>query len=191
MRAMTWWDHETASIWSQPWGEAISGPLTGTELTLIPANIVPWAVWLADHPDTLFMLDGQEMFFRSRQPSIEGFVIGIALGEHAVAYPFPVAAKEGVVNDHVGPFPVVVMADSETKAVHAFLRRAGDRELAFTLNNGILTDLQTGSTWEPSRGIALAGPLEGEALQQVPYITSYDWAWEDFYPHSEFYGHEG
>ncbi len=29
MRAMTWWDHETNSIWSQPWGMSIAGELEG------------------------------------------------------------------------------------------------------------------------------------------------------------------
>ena len=48
-------------------------------------------------------------------------------------------------------------------------------------------DLQTGSTWDFDRGIAVDGPLRGEVLQRVPYITSFDWAWEDFYPHTEFY----
>ena len=38
MRAMTWWDHKTESIWSQPWGMAIDGPLEGTRLKLIPAR---------------------------------------------------------------------------------------------------------------------------------------------------------
>ena len=52
MNAMTWWDHDTESVWSQPWGSAIRGPLEGTALTLIPASIVPWPTWLDEHPDT-------------------------------------------------------------------------------------------------------------------------------------------
>ena len=27
--AMTWWDHDTGSVWSQPLGEAVMGPRTG------------------------------------------------------------------------------------------------------------------------------------------------------------------
>jgi len=41
MNAMTWWDHTTGSVWSQVWGQSISGPLKGTTLELIPASIVP------------------------------------------------------------------------------------------------------------------------------------------------------
>jgi len=29
--------------------------------------------------------------------------------------------------------------------------------------------------------------LNGESLQPVPSLSSYDWAWRDFYPDSKFY----
>ncbi len=190
MRAMTWWDHETSSIWAQPWGMAIGGPFEGTKLKLIPASIVPWDVWMREHPDTLVLDTDQGRYAPARKPFHPDFVIGIALGEHAKAYPFLQASDEGAVNDHIGPFPVVVLADAETKSVHAFVRRAGDQELVFNVRGESLVDAQTGSTWEIARGIAVEGPLRGEVLQRVPYITAFDWAWEDFFPHTEFYQSE-
>ena len=183
MRAMTWWDHETESVWSQPWGMAIGGPLEGTRLSLIPAGVVPWAARQAEHPETL-VLDLPD--YGGKRFSSD-FVIGIALGESAKAYPFEIASEEVVVNDKIGDFPVVVLVDAETKAIHSFLRTTQDRDLEFTLKDGKLVDLQTGSSWDANRGIAIDGPLQGEVLQQVPYITSFDWAWEDFYPHTEFF----
>ena len=185
MRAMTWWDHETGSIWSQPWGMAISGPLEGTRLDQIPAGIMPWDAWLAEHPNTL-VLDTSSGRFARKQFSTD-FVIGIALGEDAKAYPFSRVSEKGAVNDQVGPFAVVVVANSETKSMHTFLRQAGDQELVFNLQGKTLVDLQTGSTWDLVRGIAIDGPLRGEVLQRVPYTTAFDWAWEDFFPHTEFY----
>ena len=187
MNAMTWWDHETSSIWSQPWGLAIDGSLKGTRLEVIPAGVVPWATWLTDHPDTMLLLIAGRGFDFPSERFSENFVIGVALGDHAKAYPFRLASREGVVNDRIGPFPVVVLADPETKAVHVYLRRAGDRELDFSLVDGRLVDLQTGTTWDRVRGAGLDGPFRGELLKQLPYNTSFDWAWEDFYPHSEFY----
>ena len=183
MSAMTWWDHETKSVWSQPWGMAISGPLEGTRLSLIPAGIVPWAAWRAQHPETL-VLNPRD---NTRKRFSGDFVIGIALGEHAKAYPFQLTSEVGIVNDQIGDFPVVVIVDADTRAVHSFLRRADDLELEFMLKEGNLVDRQTESTWDVSRGIAVNGPLRGEVLPQVPYITSFDWAWKDFYPHSEFF----
>ena len=117
-------------------------------------------------------------------------MIGIALGEHAKAYPFEITSEEAIVNDQIGDFPVVVLVDAETKAVHTYLRKAMDEDLVFALQEGRLVDLQTGSFWDATRGIAIDGPLRGEVLQRVPYITSYDWAWEDFYPHTEFFRRE-
>ena len=48
-------------------------------------------------------------------------------------------------------------------------------------------DLETGSTWDVSRGLAIDGPLKGTALQPIPSSSSYDWAWFDFFPNSELY----
>ena len=186
MSAMTWWDRETGSVWSQPWGMAIDGDLKGTSLRLIPASIFPWAAWLAEHPETLVLKPRGGRFPAGKHFSDE-YVIGITLGENAKAYPFRPASQEGVINDRLGTFPVVVLADAQTKAVHAYLRRAGEEEMEFGLEDGRLFDLGTGSTWDVARGIAVDGPLRGTVLQRVPYVTAFDWAWQDFYPHSEFF----
>ena len=53
MNAMTWWDHASGSVWSQPWGRAIAGPLKGVELELLPSELVPWKTWRETHPNTL------------------------------------------------------------------------------------------------------------------------------------------
>ena len=189
MRAMTWFDHSTQSIWSQPWGMALAGPLEGVRLEQIPANILPWDAWLAGHPDTTVLATESGRFGPVRQRFDSDFVIGIALGENAKAYSFGLASDEGAVNDRVGEIPVVIVAGSQTKAIHAFVRRAGGRELDFVLREDYLVDIQTGSRWDLARGLAVEGPLRGEALQRVPYVTAYDWAWKDFYPHTEF--HDG
>ena len=36
--AMTWFDHETGSIWSQPLGKAVVGPRSGVSLNLMPSQ---------------------------------------------------------------------------------------------------------------------------------------------------------
>ena len=79
------------------------------------------------------------------------------------------------------------MADAATKAIHAYVRKVLDDELHFTLKDGNLVDDRTGSIWDSATGIGLEGPLKEQTLRQVPYMTSFDWAWRDFYPHSQFY----
>ncbi len=185
MRAMTWWDHETDSIWSQPIGKAFIGPLRGRHLVPIPAALVPWATWRAEHPSTLALADEGFAFFR--EGPRDDFVIGIALGEYAKAFQYRDAARVRVVNDYVGPQPVLVYTDPSSRRVQTFLRSITRQTFTFVLHNGTLVDQETGSTWDPIRGISTAGVLRGEVLRVIPHNSSFDWAWRDFYPHSEFY----
>ena len=62
---MTWWDHETKSIWSQPVGRAIEGELTGLELFLLPSELTTWANWLEKHPDTLLSVNNLAMLLHA------------------------------------------------------------------------------------------------------------------------------
>ena len=168
MNAMTWWDHETDSVWSQPWGMAIAGPMEGTRLELIPANIVPWQTWFSQHPETLVLEAGGPRSGGVGGVLGDGHVIGITLGQHAKAYPYSLATAQQVINDQVGPFAIVVVADAATKAVSAYLRQVEDQELKFTFDEGRLVDRPTGSTWDVSTGLAVDGPLRGELLKKNP-----------------------
>jgi hypothetical protein len=218
MKAMTWWDHGTESIWSQPWGTAIAGRLKDTALTLIPASVVPWSTWLNEHPDTTVVandLDIPRLDILSDIEHYEGvdilphiqyygvtprsgqrddFVIGVALGESAAAYRFTLASELRVINDRVGEHPVAVFVDPDTRSIHVFLRIVHGRDLdsdevVFELDqDGSLLDAETGSVWDATTGEAIDGPLSGAILQPVPWITSFDWAWRDFFPHTTFYG---
>ena len=125
----------------------------------------------------------------------ERFVIGVELGEYATAYRYPLASKRRVINDRIGEHPVVVFVDPETRDIKVYLRRVattdstGDDpvEVEFRLDGDEVIDAETGSTWDIARGVAVEGALKGSLLQQIPWVTSYDWAWADFFPHSAFY----
>jgi len=184
MNAMTWYDHETESIWSQPWGRAIIGPKKGIELFLLPSQITTWASWKAEHPNTLAMINDSERI-GSRQRFDPDFVIGLLVADDAKAFYYRDVAQTGVVNDFLGDFPVFVWAGDSN--FHTYLRQVGDDILSFELNGDTLVDVNTGSTWDITRGLATSGPLEGQSLQPVPSLSSYDWAWLDFYPETEFY----
>jgi hypothetical protein len=185
MSAMTWYDHETRSIWSQPWGRAIIGPLKGVQLNLLPSQLTTWASWKQEHPETLAMINDVERLGSRRQGFSREFVIGLVLAGHAKAYYYTDAEAAGVINDTLGDVPIVIWAAGE--AFHVYVREAGGRTLAFRAEGETLVDQETGSTWDPVRGLAKSGPLKGESLQPVPSLSSYDWAWRDFYPDSEFY----
>jgi hypothetical protein len=185
MNAMTWWDHKTGSIWSQPWGRAIAGTLKGTELELLPSQLVPWATWKDAYPNTL-ALDTKGWHFRPEgfQPN---YVIGVTLGDLAIGFPYDEGADAGIINDVVGPYPLVVHVDPDTHGVNVYVRQVGDQVLTFAREAGVVWDEETGSTWQMERGLAVDGPLQGQALRTVPYVPAFRGAWHDFYPHSLWY----
>jgi hypothetical protein len=49
------YDHQTGGLWSQLLQRAITGPLTGTVLAMLPAEHSTWQHWRTQHPDTLVL----------------------------------------------------------------------------------------------------------------------------------------
>ena len=198
--AMTWWDWETSSIWSQPWGAAISGELEGETLVLLPVEVLRYGAWKARHPETVVLVDERsDTFSYAPQPAANTFVLGADIGGDAVGFYFGSVAKAGVVNHRVSEHELVAWADWESREGHIFLRRArklreGARDkpdlLTFAASevDRRIADDQTGSLWDVETDVAVSGPLAGNVLQRVPFISSFDWAWKDFYPDSEFFG---
>lgn len=186
MNAMTWWDHETGSVWSQPWGRSIEGDYFGVELFLLPSQVISWGDWLAAHPSSLAMVNNLDRVgLSSRQGFRPGFVLGLALDGQAKAYYYTEVEEHGLINDEFAGQPIVVWA--APTGLNAYFRAVNGEPLEFALVDGSVTDLETGSTWDLGRGLATAGELQGKALKQVPSTTSFDWAWLDFYPDSTFY----
>jgi hypothetical protein len=186
MNAMTWYDHSTQSIWSQPWGRAIEGSLKDVQLDLLPSQVTTWASWRTEHPKTLAMTNGAGAVSSDlRQGFRTDFVIGLVLGDQSKAFYFEDAAAAGAINDALDDFPVVVWAADDR--FHAYVRQIDGRTLTFRAEGDNLFDEETGSRWDVARGLAVDGPLRGSVLQAVPSSTAYDWAWRDFYPDSDFY----
>ncbi len=186
--AMTWFDHETLSLWSQPVGTALMGPHEGVRLSLIPAAVMPWNTWRKEQPHTE-VLDAPRVAAANPFSGARGqYVLGVSLGDVAKSFPFEAVGRKVAVNDFVGDVPVVVYANPEDGSAHIFIRRTESGTLDFEWRNGELRDLDTGSLWDPARGFAVDGELRGQILKEVPYSTAYGWAWSDFYPDSEVYG---
>ena len=54
----------------------------------------------------------------------------------------------------------------------------------------MLTDAETGSTWDGLAGRAVAGPLAGEQLEWVKSTASFWFGWKDWYPETRVYGED-
>jgi hypothetical protein len=212
MNVMVMYDRLTESLWSQLLGEAVEGDLKGTKLEFFPSWLTTWEEWKARHPDTLALVKGYrgdrdpyESYYMTERAGVLGedhpddrlqrkqFVVGVALGDEAAAYPWGELSLQPVVNDVVGGFPVLVVFDGDTATGVVYDRDLGDQVLTFSLADAealTLTDAETGSTWEGLTGLATDGPLAGKKLARVKSTSSFWFGWKDWYPETRVYGGE-
>ncbi len=176
---MTWWDHDTGSIWSQPIGEAIAGPRLGAKLELFPSTFTTWGAWRESHPTTLAL---------DVPAGITGFDLGELVivvdftGETA-AYRVEDLRRFGVVNDIVAGLEIAVVVDpGDAQRWWVFSRRLDDRTVRLEVRDGTLIDVGTETTWDPVRGIGIHGPLAGEILDLLPGFTSFPGDYPTFFP---------
>ena len=177
--AMTWWDHATGSVWSQPIGEAIAGPLKGAQLETLPVSFTTWDAWRAAYPATVAL----EAPAGNSGFNLEDMVIVVDFGEQAAGYPVPALRDLGVVNDRVAGVDIAVVIDPESaERWTVFSRRLDDRTIDLLVRDGLLVDTETGTEWDPVLGIGTAGPLEGEVLDQLPGFTAFPRDFDTFWP---------
>jgi hypothetical protein len=121
----------------------------------------------------------------------------------AVVYPFDRLAKDAPVNDRIDGRPVVAMFDADVASAldassissgrnvgtaAVFDRTVSGRTLSFAYAGpGEVRDRETCSTWDLS-GRALAGPLAGARLQQVPHDDQFWFALAALFDHPEIRG---
>ena len=56
-RNMIMRDRETGTLWQHSTGEALIGPLEGTDLDVLGGRLMTWGAWRTDHPDTTLTRD--------------------------------------------------------------------------------------------------------------------------------------
>lgn len=177
--AMTWWDHATGSIWSQPLGEAIAGPLEGESLELFPSTLTTWGAWRETYPET----EALDVFGWQTGYDLEMMAIVVDLGTEASAYRVPAVREIGVLNDEVAGVPIAVVidpADNDRWAV--FSRRLDASVVELTMSESGLVDIETGTVFDPFVGTALSGPLENQALDRMSAFTAFPEDYFTFFP---------
>lgn len=182
--AMTWWDHETGTVWSQPLGEAIVGPLEGETLELMASQLTSWGTWRTDHPSTLALAapGGSSRF------DLEDMTIVVDFSEEVGVYPVTELADHGPANVSVAGVPVAVVLDPASEdRWKVFHRLLGDQVLTLAVEGERLVDEQTGTVWDPASGRALEGPLEGEILDILPGFTSFEDDARTFWPDATYW----
>lgn len=183
--AMTWFDHETGSIWSQPLGKAIAGPLQGTRLELLRSDLTTWGKGVDLHPETS-VLDGP-VYWAGVTP--QELLLVVEVDNHIRAYPLAADPAEGVWNDEVGGQPVAVVSHGDLPAGRAvYASDPGGRTLTLSSRRDILIDHETGSRWDPVRGFAISGPLTGWRLERLATATVSPADFKTFWPDGSIFG---
>ncbi len=208
MNVLVMYDRQTDSLWSQLLGEAVEGELKGQKLHFLPSWQTTWEDWRTRYPETVALVkgfkstqDAYESYYNSYQAGVigetfqdsrldvKGYVIGVALGDEAKAYPFRVLNDEPVVNDILSGIPILVIFDIENASGVVFDRRVNDMILTFQpLANLQIVDNETGTIWDGLTGVGRMGELSGEQLTRVRSTQSFWFGWKDFYPETRVFG---
>ncbi len=106
-----------------------------------------------------FLVDEAAIDTRLRPSEI---AITVRVDELEKAYPIG-RLGDAVVNDEISGEPVVVFSRQDGAYGQGFSRMLDDRILSFRLDDGEITDQETGSRWDIS-GNAISGELEGRSL---------------------------
>jgi hypothetical protein len=160
-------DRETRSVWSQLDGNAISGPMEGAPLTVLPSMQSTWKFWRHLYPETRVMIveseKGRPYLYRNRkpgsprpsQPATEHDTSALGLGfaneDHAIFFSFLELAKS--------PSPMQITFGTETIVIYY--------------------DEPGMTAWATDTGGRL-----------LPTVLVYRSGWEDFFPETIIYTEE-
>ncbi len=174
--ALTLYDHETGSIWSQPIGEAILGPLTGTTLELLPSTLTRWSDWQIEHPDT-WALDAPTGTSEFR---LDELAVVVEIGDVAAAFSIPDIRSIGVANGEVDGVPIAVTAAADSENWRAYFRQLDGRTVSLELIDDVLVEVGGEGRWRQLDGLGIDGTSEN--LDLFPASTSFPADFERFHP---------
>ena len=207
-------DEETGTYWQQISGRAISGPLKGRRLKLVPFDELTFATWKAEEPSGVVLADVPKFvpgYARKdwdvrmkRAPVVIDFaehglkgrdlMIGVQAFGASRAFPYDRVVKEQLIKDHIGSEPVLVVVGQDGQSVRVFHNRiAGSAvtpdfyRLSDSKSSALLMDAATGSEWN-FQGCAISGTSKGTCLARLPAIKDYWFDWRNYNPETGIYG---
>jgi Protein of unknown function (DUF3179) len=204
------YDQQTKSLWHHMQGEPVVGPLADSGIRLIPRPVVTttWREWVRQHPRTVVLAidTGHErdyspgrpygtycaspetmfpVFPRSARLATKDVVFVLRLDPDRKVYPLGVFDRESVVNDAVGPTPVVLVGRSATHTVRAYERGA----LRFRAGPGPdeLVAEGTGERWRIEEEALVSAP-GGRRLARLAGHLAFWFGWFAFHPDTPVHG---
>ena len=186
-RSLVMGDKETESDWSHILGKAMAGPLKGKSLAILPAKMTTWKAWRLEHPTTTatMLKPTARMFNQKFMEYTEDFCMGVVRNHAARHWTFDAMKENIVANDEFEGLSLVGHFDNETSSASVWNRKTDHGVLRFENEGSRFIDQQTQSTWDLTRGLAIAGELKGTRLEGTSAIVSYTEAWLRFHPDSK------
>jgi len=121
-RNLLMFDRETDSLWSQLLARAVTGPLAGTSLRILPAENTTWGEWKKFNPQTLVIsfVTGYARNYRedpyADYPLPRHPALLVVAGSAAKIFPFAELRKlTGTLRTEVGGLPLAVEFDRPTE----------------------------------------------------------------------------
>lgn len=156
------YDRRDKGLWSQLGMKAVSGPLSGTTLEMLPVQIIPLALLRSDHPDAMIVSrDTGHRRNYGRSPygsyfSEEGLMVPVA--SHGTVLPRKMLGLGVSLGDEAWFIPIVAIKD----------------EFVLTTPAGAVRVVQS-----------KAGVSVVEAPAAVKTAQSFYYAWSAFFPHTK------
>jgi hypothetical protein len=164
-----------------------------------------WSAWKAAYPATRVLphdypgqRDQYARYYAGGEAGILGrkredsrlppkaLVVGVQVMDLPKAYWLDSVVNAKVVNDTFQSLSLVLLATTDESA-SVYDRTLNGQTLTFEAVGSTIRDHETASTWDPVTGKAIAGPLAGQHLSQVPATTSFWFGWFDFFPGTALY----
>jgi Protein of unknown function (DUF3179) len=203
-------DEETGSYWQQVTGAAVSGPLKGEKLSLIPQDELSFALWKKEQPNGTVLAPLPRYAAKYEKATWENEVaklptvihatkgsladretiIGVVSREVAQAYPLSkLTPQSPVLLDMVGGEPIMVVLGPDGKSVRVFSRQINNQTLEFFGHDTPWTLLDSETNSWGFDGCALSGDMKGQCLTRIDYLKDYWFDWQHYHPHSGIFHH--
>ncbi len=128
--ALVMFDRRTTSLWPQPLGKAVLGPLLGAELQVVASSLLPWKEVRDAHPDVAVVLESEDELEQTANPyagydtsgrpflfegkvdeRLPAFVrvAGVTFAGQSQAWSYDVLRRRRAIEATVGGQPLVVL----------------------------------------------------------------------------------
>jgi hypothetical protein len=195
-------DRTTRSWWRQATGLAVAGPRKGASLPEIPSQQMALGQWLRLYPHSLVLqpdpafqpeydslanyeTTGKGSLTRTDTASWQpkSWVVGLKVAGAALAVDWNRLKRERVVNETVGPAPVVVALAADHQSFVAYQRPSPAIRFAWQGDQLVSSD----STAYSLAGTRLRGQAGPSQLVPVPAYQEFWHSWQTFNPHTGQY----